>query len=283
MKEKSLEWRTRDGILLMGRIFRTSARPRAVIGFVHGLGEHCGRYSHLARYLTKRHYHLALFDMRGHGLSGGKRVHTPSYSHLFDDMDDFLALLGKRFPSLPLFLYGHSFGGQLVLNYVLRGSPALDGVISTSPWLRLTQPPNVLAQYMVKLLACIFPGLTIRNIVDSSALSSRSSVASAYDKDPLVNNCGTMLFLDAALREGLWAIEHSSNFTLPLLLLHGTGDKITSHKASEEFARKVKGNVSFRLFKGLYHEMHNEPSQEELFIHIVRWLDAQVDTGPGKK
>ena len=115
--------------------------PKAAIMLVHGHGEHVARYDHVAAALTEKGYAMLGFDLRGHGKSGGPRGHTPSYDALMDDIASFSQQTDQRYAGLPRFLYGHSLGGNLVLNYALRRKPDLHGVIATGPWLKLAFDP----------------------------------------------------------------------------------------------------------------------------------------------
>ncbi len=150
MKHNEFKFRTFDGLQLFGQSWQPEDQPRAVICLVHGMGEHSGRYGHVADRLTQACYSVFAFDLRGHGKSPGPRGHTPSYEALLNDVNFFLNEVDKNFPELPLFLYGHSLGGNLVLNYVISRQPKLKGVIVTGPWLRLAfEPPRfkiILAQ-----------------------------------------------------------------------------------------------------------------------------------------
>jgi alpha-beta hydrolase superfamily lysophospholipase len=75
---------------------------------------------------------------------------------------------------------------------------------------------------------------------------------------------------------GYWALEHASEFSLPLLLMHGRDDKIISVKASYEFANTKIKNCTLKIWDGLYHEIHNEPEKKEVFKFLVDWLDKEV-------
>ena len=121
------EWpfTARDGIPLWGSVWRPP-EARAAISLVHGIGEHSGRYAHVAKALNEAGYALVSFDLRGHGHSGGLRGHAAEYEAFMADIDLLLQETGRRFPGLPRFLYGHSMG-DLVLNYCLRRQPALAG------------------------------------------------------------------------------------------------------------------------------------------------------------
>jgi alpha-beta hydrolase superfamily lysophospholipase len=220
--------------------------PRGVVCLVHGLGEHSGRYAHVAAALNAAGYALFGCDLRGHGKSAGPRGHTPAYDALLDDIGRLLDEATARYPGLPRFLYGHSLGGSLVLNFALRRcsgqalrrkptlsgegqSQGVAGVIATSPGLRTATPPPMLKVTIGKLLYNLAPAMQMANGLDRSGLSHDPQVIAAYNADPLVHDrISARLGLDL-LRNGEWALAHAAEFpAVPLLLVHGTADRITS-------------------------------------------------------
>jgi len=247
-----------------------------VICLVHGMGEHSGRYGHVADRLTKARYGIFAFDLRGHGKSSGPRGHTPSYEALLNDVNFFINEVDKNFPELPLFLYGHSLGGNLVLNYVIRRQSHLKGVIATDPWLRLAFEPPRFKIILAQITNYIWPSFSQKNGLDSKILSRDPEVVHAYENDPLVHDhISSRMFVDI-YQSGYWALEHASEFSLPLLLMHGGADKIISVKASSEFAGKITEKCTLKIWDGLYHEIHNEPEKEEVFKFLIDWLDKEV-------
>ena len=62
----------------------------------------------------------------------------------------------------------------------------------------------------------------------------------------------------------------------PLLLMHGSDDHLTSAKGTEEFSKKVKGDMTLKLWNGLYHEIHNEPQKQEVFNFTLAWMEKQL-------
>ena len=80
----------------------------------------------------------------------------------------------------------------------------------------------------------------------------------------------------SAYQAGQWALEHASEFSLPLLLMQGGADKIISVEADREFAGKIKENCTLKIWEGLYHEIHNEPEKEEVFKFLIDWLDGKI-------
>jgi acylglycerol lipase len=269
-------WQNAERIKFHVRGWEPLRPPKATVALVHGLGEHVDRFGHVGEALTQAGYALAGFDLRGHGQSGGPRGHTPSYEHLLDDIADFLLLMQARYPSRPVFLYGHSLGGNLVLNYALRRKPPLHGVIATSPWLEVVHKVPAWKLAFARTVVGIVPTLSQASGLETAALSRDPAVVAAYDADPLVHDQISVKLFSEAHNAGRWALQHAAEFPLPLLLMHGTGDRITSWKASQEFAEHAGAVATWRAWDGWFHELHNEPQKARVMQVMVEWMDARL-------
>ena len=274
-----------DGVQFYFQGWQPETPPAAVVCLVHGLGEHSGRYAHVAAALNDAGYALLGFDLRGHGKSGGPRGHTPSYDTLMDNIGRLLAEAAARYPGQPQFLYGHSLGGNLVLNYALRRMTTLSeaersrrvaGVVATSPAIRTAQPLPPLQITLANVMNKLQPGMQMANGLALDGLARDPEVISAYTGDPLVHNKISVRLAKGMLDAGEWALAHAAEFPLPLLLVHGTADILTSAKATEEFAAKVPGDCTLKLWPGFYHETHNEPEKAEVLAFMIDWLRAHT-------
>ncbi|MCS6844193.1 MAG: lysophospholipase [Caldilineales bacterium] len=270
-----VQWRSADGLLLVGRCWEPDDQPKAVVCLVHGLGEHCGRYAHVAAALNNAGYAVLACDKRGHGRSEGKRGYVPSYDALMDDIGLLLEQAAQRFPGKPRFLYGHSLGGNEVLNYALRRRPDVVGVVSTSPGLRPGFKPPALQLAAGRLMNRLWPAFTMPNGLEMDALCRDPAVIAAYQADPLNHDRLSARLGIGLLEAGEWAIAHAAEFPVPLLLMHGTGDRLTSPQASVEFASRAP-RCTLQLWEGLYHETHNDPEKDQVIAFMVRWLDEHV-------
>ena len=123
MKHEIIHWKSKDDLDIFGQYWKSGGMEKAVIALVHGFGEHSDRYHHVAEAFNNSGYSVIAFDHRGHGQSKGQRGHTPQYESLMQDMDVFLEKTRDIFPDTPVILYGHSMGGNIVTNYVIRRSP----------------------------------------------------------------------------------------------------------------------------------------------------------------
>jgi alpha-beta hydrolase superfamily lysophospholipase len=276
-------WQDKNGIKLHLQAWEPDSRPRAVVGVLHGMGEHVARYAPIAQALVERGFAVMGFDLRGHGRSGGRRGHTPSYETLLDDLGVLLERIAERYPRRPVFLYGHSLGGALAINYAMRRPSKIKGVIATSPWLVTVVQAPPLKVALARILDPILPTYTDRWAVEPRALARDPEVGDAYERDPLVHDFITSRMYLAATEAGQWALEHAADFPLPLLLMHGTADRLTSWEASREFARRLGRKVTWRSWEGWYHELHNEPERRSIVRVMTAWMNGRLENkGPSR-
>ncbi len=264
---------THDGLHLFGRIWQPEQGVKAVVSLVHGLGEHAGRYSHVAEALCCSGFALLAVDLRGHGKSAGRRGASPSTGALVDDIGRQLEEAARRFPGLPRFLYGHSLGGSLAIYSVLRSAPQISGVIATGPGFRLAFSPPGWKLTLGKILYQLWPNALLANGLDRQALSRDPRVVREYQADPLVHDrVSARLGLDSILL-GEWLLDHADQWQKPLLIMHGEADGITSAKASRQFAERAGDACTLKIWPGLYHELHHEPEKDQVLAAMIGWME----------
>jgi alpha-beta hydrolase superfamily lysophospholipase len=279
MNNFEAKWKSWDDIDFFLRGWEPEDSPKAVIALIHGLGEHTGRYEHVARALTTAGYAITGFDLRGHGKSGGTRGHFPSLDAAMLDIQGFLDLLAKRYPDRSQFLYGHSLGGLLVLTYALKLKPDLKGVIATGAGLRSQVHDQKAKVMLVKTLGSLMPSTRIGSGLDVNILSRDPEVIRIYQNDPLVHDSISFAFGKAGLQATNYAWSYAGEFSLPLLIMHGTADRNTYPDGSRDFAELAARNnpdVTLKLWAGLHHEIHNEPEKEQVFAFTIHWLDRHL-------
>ncbi len=279
MRTFELSWVNREGLKFFSRGWEPDGNPKAAVAVVHGLGEHTGRFAYVGQVFCQAGYALMGLDLRGHGRSGGTRGHTPSIDAYDDDIDLLLQHARERYPGLPLFLYGHSMGANLVLHYCLRRRPNLAGVIASGTALHSDIEQQKLKVALARILGAIAPTATIASGLDDSMLSHDPEVVKAYRSDPLVHGKVSLGFGKVMLSANRWTLEHAAEFPLPLLLVHGDQDKVAYPSASREFAAAAGDKATLLMWEGMYHETHNEPGKDKVLGAIVQWMDARLKTG----
>jgi acylglycerol lipase len=269
-------WKSQDGLEMFAQSWEPEENLKAVVCLVHGLGEHSGRYAHVGNTFAEAGFALAGFDLRGHGKSDGPRGHTPSFEAFMDDIEGFQLQLDERFASMPHFLYGHSLGGILVLNYGLRRKSDLTGVISTGAALHTSLEEQTGKVMLARFLGTLMPGVAIPSGLDPTDLCRNREIIEAYIHDPLVHDKITFGFIKIMQPVLSWTIEHAHEFSLPLLIMHGKEDRLGYPRGSEEFASHVKQNCTLKVWDGLYHEIHNEPELGEVLAFMIDWMNSQL-------
>jgi acylglycerol lipase len=276
VKTSETSWTDTQGLKFFSRCWEPEGKPKAAVALVHGLGEHTGRFAHVGEAFSNAGYALMGADLRGHGLSGGPRGHTPSIEAYMQDIDLLLAQVRARYPGLPTFLYGHSLGAILALNYGLLRKPDLNGVIATSPALHSELEKQRVKIALAKMLGGVAPTVTVTNALDASKLSHDPEVERLYVSDPLVHYKTSFGFAKATLAANRWALEHASEFPLPLLLMHGAQDTIAYPSSSQEFAAALGDKATLVLWEDMYHETHNELKKAEVLQTIIKWMDEHL-------
>jgi alpha-beta hydrolase superfamily lysophospholipase len=162
------------------------------------------------------------------------------------------------------------------LNYVLRRDLSLQGIITTGPWIRLAFEAPALKVAAGYLLKRFMPNLTLPNGVHAKFVSRDPEVVKKYVNDPLVHARVSAAGGIALLEGAGWLNKYSGPMPIPALLLHGGADRLTSAPATREFSTRVTGDVTFQEWPGLYHEIHNEKEQEQVFESVLKWIDGLI-------
>lgn len=257
---------------------------RGCLAIVHGLGEHGQRYRSLAASLAQHGWGCVALDLPGHGKSPGRRGHIPRYDRLLANIGSLLDHAADACPGLPLFLLGHSMGGNLAVNYVLHRrtvAPAAaqpTGLILSGPMFLPENPPprsHVLAAW---LGGQILPWWSVRSPVRSQGLTSNRSVIEASRNDPLMHKRLSLYLASQLLAQGRYALDHAADLDLPTLLLHGQADPVTSYRASESFADRAGELAQCVTFPGLLHEIFQESQRDQVIAVLTQWLDQTSDS-----
>jgi len=275
MTRVETNWKAKDDLDIYAQVGKPE-QAKAVVCLVHGIGEHSGRYEHVAEAFGKEGYAFLGFDLRGHGRSGGARGHISSIEEVMRDIDAELEQARARFPGLPLILYGHSLGGILVLHYGLKRNPDVKGVIAASSGLRNSIEQQKAKLMAVKALGTLLPNVALPTGLEAEAISRDAKVVQAYKADPLVHDKMSLGFGKTMLGVVAWTLEHAAEFPLPLLLLHGRQDRLAFPSGSIEVAEALKDKCTLKLWDDAHHELHNEPEKEEVFKTMTDWMDARI-------
>jgi len=264
----------KSGLILKGMIHSPGDNTKAVVILVHGLGEHIQRYDHWADRFKKEGIGFAGVDLPGHGRSDGRRGNIKSYKQLDEMLDILIKTTLRTFPGTPVYIYGHSLGGGIVLDYLIRRNPGIKGAIVTSPWLRLSFEPPKIKVAMAGVMKYILPGLIQPSGLNVSHISHDQDVIEKYKNDPLVHGKISVSLFHGAMSAAKNSLANASELKVPTLLMHGSDDQLCSPDGSREFASK-NSKVELKIWDGGYHELHNEPFKDEVFRYIINWINKR--------
>lgn len=270
-----LNIRLSSGQVLRGIIESPGSGIRAMVIMVHGLGEHVRRYQHWSERFQKEGIGFIGVDLPGHGKSDGKRGVIKSYTETSEMIGILMNEYSNTFPGVPVFLYGHSLGAGIVLKYVIEKSPQINGVIATSPWLRLSFAPGKTKILLARVMKTLFPSFVQPSGLIPEHLSHDKVVVEAYKNDPLVHDRISASLFYSAESAGVFISGNASSLKIPALVIHGSDDMLTSVDASRDFASKTD-LAKFREWDGGYHELHNEPFRDEVFSFILNWMENYI-------
>ena len=258
-----------NGTVLATRHWPAGGRRKlASVLIVHGLGEHSGRYDHVARRLAASGIDVHGFDLRGFGASGGPRAWLDRWPAYHDDVEARLLHVRELSRGRPVVLYGHSLGGLVALGYVLTDRPKPELLVLTAPALDSDVPDWKRA--LARVLSGVAPRLQIRNGFDGSVLSRDPAVGAAYVADPLNYGRTTTRLGAEAMAEQERVRGSLDRLAVPTLVLHGGQDTLVPPTASEPLAGLP--DVTRVVYDGLRHEVHNEPEWESVLEDVVGWL-----------
>ena len=260
MKITEYQW-TSNQKNVYGVTWTPESDPTGVIVFVHGIGEHCRRYDDWFANFCDMNLAVVSGDHHGHGKSEGKRGHFSTYCEALDFVDMLFEKANELFPHLPKLIYGHSMGGNIALNYLLRRSSKVKGALVSSPWVILKNPPSKVLLGVARILDNIFPKFTKHSGIRREQLTSDAVELEKYEKDDLLHGkitVRTFFELDAA---ATYAMNNIHKLKIPLLLMHGTADPIASPEGSKYLAEKNPDYITLKLFDGFLHEIHKEKNK----------------------
>ncbi len=253
-------------------------KPRAALYIVHGVGEHCGRYEHVADWFNQHGVTVFSGDFPGFGRTTGQRGHVDSFTTILDAIGQGWSKMVAKHPDIPHFMLGHSLGGLLVTEFLLsRAQDArVDGAIITSPGYRPAFDIPAWKKQLAKLLTPLFPSLALPSGIPLSSLSRDADVVQKYEEDPFTHDKVSLRFYQEMNRLMSSVFERADQFPqdLPVYWMQAGGDLIVNPKATKEFFELLPQYPQrrYKEWPHLYHEILNEPEKEDVLYEIWSFM-----------
>jgi alpha-beta hydrolase superfamily lysophospholipase len=267
----------RAGVQLFYRAWLPEeGRRSAVLVNLHGLGDHSGLYPTLASHFPGRGIAVYAYDMRGNGRSPGQRAYLRRWDEYRGDLHAFVELVREWERGSPLFLLGNSLGGLVVLDYALHQPGGLAGVAVAAPPLgKLGVPPVLMA--LGRVMSRIIPRFSLRVGMDLTGLARDPAVVQAVVSDPLFHRQGTAR-LSTEVTAAIARVQAlAGSLSVPLLILHGSADRMVPPDGSREFFSKVSfPDREFREYPGAYHGLFVDIGYQQVLADLEHWIETRT-------
>jgi alpha-beta hydrolase superfamily lysophospholipase len=273
MDTKISHFKTSDNLSLEVQEYIQSDNPEKIVLIVHGHGEHAGRFQKVAEHFNGKGISVIALTLRGHGNSEGKKGHAPSMEQLLTDIEYFIRYVRVDYLNAELYLYGHSMGGNIVLNYLAKDqSNEITAGIATSPWIKLAFDPPKWKVVLGNWAADIIPSLIQPSGLKPEDISSINEEVEKYANDPLIHDKISAKLFTSITKGGEHLIHNTHKFKHKVFLAHGQQDKIISHDATAEFT-KDSNLFTFKSYPKSKHEIHHDVDFENLMGDVLGWME----------
>jgi len=280
MKHVEGEFKGHKNLTLYYQSWQPAQVPKAILLVVHGFAEHSGRYINLVNYFVPKGYAVYSFDHRGHGKSEGLRGYVERFSYYLDDLKTFFDIVRGKHGDAKIFIVGHSMGGTIATAYAIHHQDEFDGLILSGAGLKAAVSVSLALIVVARTLSLLLPKMGIA-VFEASAISQDKAVVDAYVTDPLVYRGKVRARLGAELIRMTQELPHQMpKIVLPILIMHGTADRLSNPKGSEVLYERVSSrDKTLKLYDGFYHEIFNEPKRKQVFKNMEMWLVAHISPG----
>lgn len=253
---------------------------RGTVGIVHGVGEHSSRYDNVVQHLASHGFVAYGYDLRGHGRSQGKRIHINHWSEYREDLHAFLELIREQEPKNPLFVYGHSMGALITLDYLVQKPRKLQGAILSGIPL---EPAGIAKAHLVavaRMLSVIWPRFSMSLGLNHSALSRDPAVVKAYETDPLISERVSVRWGTESLATIARLKSRPASVVIPVLLIHGGADSLNLPLGARNLFESIPTpDKTLKIYPDRYHEAHNDLNYKEVLNDITQWLEQHLSQG----
>ncbi|MBD1867289.1 lysophospholipase [Cyanobacteria bacterium FACHB-471] len=265
-----------EGLDLYYQSWHPRGTIQGTVALVHGLGGYSGLFNPAVETLTSQNFEVYAFDLRGHGRSPGQRGYINSWSEFREDLRLFLQQIHEKRLGGPYFLWGHSLGGTIVLDYVLRSPERLQGLIVTAPALgRVGISPVKLGLGL--LLSGVWPRFSLKLGIPNDFCERDPELCAVYLQDTLRHEYGSARLATEFFATVDWIYKHTSNLQIPLLLLHCSTDAVTLPEASRDFFRRVMfSDKEYHEYAGCCHDLYSDVDYQVL-TDLEHWLGKHLD------
>ncbi|MCL2221230.1 MAG: lysophospholipase [Oscillospiraceae bacterium] len=282
--EKSISVPAKDGHAIHTlSVGMDKSEKKAIIIISHGFSEHSGSYLEISQELCSAGFACLVPDQRGHGVppEGIKKWHgiIPNYQSFIDDIAAVTNTARELSPGIPIALYGHSMGGGIVLNTLLRMSKEQQAqylcAVVEAPWLGLYEEFSPLTRGLLGMLSIIVPKARMKRPPSNENLSSDSERAKGITEDEFYHGYLSFHMLKEIMDACDYAMENVQQLSVPTLLALAEKEVVVNNDAMREFAKKAGEIVTLKEYDSL-HAIHNDDKRDIFCKDMIDFIDSHL-------
>ena len=281
LKADRIEIRAKDGAAIRAELYKDYVKnTKGAVVVSHGFGEHLRAYRRFANRLAEAGYAVFVFDQHGHGDLPSLKMRgiIPSYQNFLDDLHSVSSEARLRFPGIPVALFGHSMGGNIVANYLLsRGQAGYSCAVLESPWFGLYKNYSPITVGLAWVLGRLSPKIATVNKLSASDLTGDAARAGEYKKDVLYHNRISMRMFSGINKGCADALQGAGSIKIPLFIAAAAHDRVVSNEAIARFVSAAGPNVTSKEYD-CCHAIHNDTQSEALYRDTISFFDKHVGT-----
>jgi alpha-beta hydrolase superfamily lysophospholipase len=286
MSKENIIVKAKDGVEITAVASGFGLKPvKAVVIICHGFGEHAGSYKGFSERLEEAGYASVVPTQRGHGRLSDEPEQqkllqgiVPSYESFLDDIESIVAAVKEKAPKTPIVLYGHSMGGNIAANYLLkRNQSDFACAVLEAPWLGLHHEVNPVTAAMAKLAGGISPERAIIKKLALSDITSDQAKAEEIGNDPFYHNRISLRMFSGIKSGCAYALKNASRLSIPTWLACAKREAIVSNRKNAEFAQKAGDCIKTTEYNSC-HSIHNDKERERFFTDLAAFLDTHCRT-----
>lgn len=308
MGRESFTFKGANGQDVFTWCWSTVDKPLGILQIFHGMAEHAERYDDFAGYLNTMGFAVYACDQRGHGRTGEMNssschLDNDGFNGIIEDQNLLSKLIQQKYPGIPIYVLGHSFGSFVAQEYIKRYGSDISGVILSGSC--MMNGPEIKAGYTAATMSLIFGRRRPNKILDKlsfgsynkaienpaskfSWLSLDENQVKKYEADNFCGNIMSTNFFYYFFKglTGLYNADNASKIPkdLPIYIMSGDNDPVGKYgvgvaKLHEWYKTLGIKDLRFKLYQGGRHEMINETNRSEVYQDISSWLKMHAAGG----
>ncbi|MCH4337241.1 MULTISPECIES: alpha/beta fold hydrolase [Staphylococcus] len=259
--------------------WETEHDAKGVVVIVHNILEHTGRYAYVITMLRRNGYHVIMGDLPGQGqTSRANKGQIEHFDIYHETLIEWVRIANEY--KIPTFVMGVGLGGLILLNVLEKTELPIEGMLLLSPLLEFKRNNKTRKNMLISNVGKGSKDARFKLGIETKDLTRNDEVIEETKQDGLMLRKVTYKWYNIVLETMKDTIQHFKDIqSMPTLLMYGTEDKLLELRSFNELKNNLNTNeFYFKVWEGLYHEIHNEPERDQVMRYVLTFLNNSVNT-----